>query len=671
MMLPALSLDDLAWREMVDAIRSRIAAVSDEQWTLHAPVDPGVTLLELFAYLLEQRVYWLDQVGDPLLNALIALLGAKPHFAQAATTVLEITASVGSVSKGTVFERREQALPTVLATQDDIAPLAVERIDVVGPIGTASAVIRSQPRWAMRPLTLFAADSKSGEAEVTLWLRTPPARSQWGARAGLLLDLEVPSRIAAQWQHDAVADVPPPAPMEWWYSVAGGSQRDRYAADAVDDGTQGLRRSGVVRFAIPEAWAAGEPSADGLHPFRLWLRTARASFSAPPRLQRVIANVVPAAHAVPLTVPWEDLERQIRQWLPLPGIVLQLPDSSPPLESSVALRLLGRDNVWREWRATFDFARHGPQDPVFIVDRVANMLRFGDGLTGRLPVLAGGAGAKAELRYLAGGGEAGNLGSGLRWIARPPEVAEAINPATVRGGAETETSSEARDRIVASLLEPSRAVTAADHESLAIKTPGVAIARAHAQPGFHPAFPCARIPGATTVFIVPEVPRHEGWLDSDRAVKAPMPDPGMLALVAERLDERRLIAAEVFVQAPAYVGVEATATIAGIALDHAAAEKRLRDGLTLYLDPLTGGSERKGWPFGQPVRPSEITHLLQQLMGEDADVAQVGVRLVDASRTDAPFEHCVDLPTASHELVVLRSLELRWQPRTDQTGGLR
>jgi hypothetical protein len=58
-------------------------------------------------------------------------------------------------------------------------------------------------------------------------------------------------------------------------------------------------------------------------------------------------------------------------------------------------------------------------------------------------------------------------------------------------------------------------------------------------------------------------------------------------------------------------------------------------------------------------------------MGEDADVAQVGVRLVDASRTDAPFEHCVDLPTASHELVVLRSLELRWQPRTDQTGGLR
>ena len=66
MTLQSLQLDDLNWRTMVDAIRGRIAAASDEAWTLHAAVDPGVTLLELFAYLLEQRVYWLDQVPDAL-----------------------------------------------------------------------------------------------------------------------------------------------------------------------------------------------------------------------------------------------------------------------------------------------------------------------------------------------------------------------------------------------------------------------------------------------------------------------------------------------------------------------------------------------------------------------------------------------------------------------------
>ena len=56
MTIENLRLDDLNWTDMVQAIRSRIAVVSGEDWTLHSPVDPGVTLLELFAYLLEQPV---------------------------------------------------------------------------------------------------------------------------------------------------------------------------------------------------------------------------------------------------------------------------------------------------------------------------------------------------------------------------------------------------------------------------------------------------------------------------------------------------------------------------------------------------------------------------------------------------------------------------------------
>jgi predicted phage baseplate assembly protein len=671
MMLPSLSLDDLSWRGMVDAIRSRIAAVSDEQWTLHAPVDPGVTLIELFAYLLEQRVYWLDQVSDPLINALIALLGARPRPAQAATTLLEVTTPGTSLAKGTVFERREHALPVRLATREDMALLPVERMDIAGPRGKVSAAGNSQPRWAVRPLTLLPADSTASEVEITLWLRSPPARDQWGKRATLLIDLETPSRIAAEWTRDAVPDVPVPAVLEWSYSVAGASSRQRFDDDAIEDGTQGLRRSGVVRLAIPEAWVAAQAPVDQLHPFRLWLRVERATFSAPPRLLRAIPNVVAAAHAIPVTVPWEEIDSQVREWLPLPGLSLRLSDRSPPLEPSVALRLLGRDHVWRDWIATTDFARHGPEDAVFMVDRGANVLRFGDGMTGRLPVLAAGAGVRAELRYLAGGGEAGNLGSNLRWIAASPASAEAVNPVPARGGAEAESSTEARDRIGASLADPYRAVTAADHVAIAVATEGVAVARAHAEAGFHPAFPCARIPGAMTVFIVPDVPRSDGWLDSDRAVKAPVPDSGMLERVVAQLEHRRLVTAEVFVRSPAYVAVEASATLVGAPVDRAAVEARLREGLTLYLDPLVGGTDKSGWPFGQPVRPSEITHLLQELAGDDVDAAQVGVRLADPDNPGAPFEFCVDLAIATHELVVLRSLDIRWQPRTEHTGGLR
>src|ERR1051325_10025437 len=89
--LEPVKLDDLAWNDMVLATRRRIAAASDGKWTLHAPVDPGVTLLELFAWLLEQRVYWMDQTPDALTRAALRLLGEAPHQTQCAATVMHFS----------------------------------------------------------------------------------------------------------------------------------------------------------------------------------------------------------------------------------------------------------------------------------------------------------------------------------------------------------------------------------------------------------------------------------------------------------------------------------------------------------------------------------------------------------------------------------------------------
>ena len=71
MTLAPLQLDDLTWDDMVAAIRRRIPAESAGNWTLHAPADPGITLLELFAFLTEQRLYWLDQVPDAFVVAVL------------------------------------------------------------------------------------------------------------------------------------------------------------------------------------------------------------------------------------------------------------------------------------------------------------------------------------------------------------------------------------------------------------------------------------------------------------------------------------------------------------------------------------------------------------------------------------------------------------------------
>ncbi len=685
MTLAELQLDDLNWRDMVDAIRTRIAALSNEEWTLHAPVDPGVTLLELFAHELEQRMYWLDQVSDPLIHAMIALLGAAPRGAQAASTVLEVTSSTAVLPAGTVFELREQSASVRFSSHDELACLAVERIEIGGAFGGASLAASSSPRWAMQPLTFLGANGTSAEGVITLWLREPPSPEQRAKPLALLVELDSPARIPAGWAVDAVDDVPPGARLKWSYALPGLEARP-FAPGEVEDGTLALRRSGLIRFVVPDAWQGAQAERGALIPLQLRVAAERSTFSAPPRLRRVVPNVVKAVHAEAVTVPWQQIERQVRDWLPLPRLSLALPERAPPIESSVRLRLLGRDHTWRDFLPTSDFARHGPEDAVFIVDRAANRLLFGDGLTGRLPVLAapsvpapeepagqalGTEHVKAELTYLAGGGEAGLLGSHLKWIGSASPQLEATNPVPARGGREPETAAAARDRVGASLYETYRAVTAADYETLAVDTPGIAVARAHAAVGRHPAFPCATVPGAVTVYLVPEVPRDRGWQTTDRAVQAPRADPGMLALVSRRLEERRLLTAEVSVRSAAYREVDVIATLAGLTDDRGSVGQRLREGLTAYLDALEGGETADGWPFGQPVRPSEITYRLQQLAGDDAQVAQVGVRLFEPATADAAFESCVDVRIAPHELIVLRSLALQWQDDAEPVGGLR
>ena len=664
MSIAPLLLDQLEWRAMVDTIRSRIAAVSGEEWTLHAPVDPGVTLLELFAHQLEQRSYWLDQVPDALINGLVALLGAAPRPARAATTVLAVTnAASGSVPVDSVFRVAGGKATERMATLEPLALLAVERIDLVSRFGARSVLPGPARLWPMQPLPLLPADAGESEVTMTLWLSAPP---QAVGEAALLFELDAPATIPVAWSPEAVADVPVPAPLVWSYSSGSPNGATTFADADLADSTQGLRRSGLVRFAIPADWQPAGPTSSGFHPYRLTLRCEQCSFSAPPELRRVVPNAVAAHHSVPASVDPAEIAAQLVNWLPLPGRTLVLSDSLRPLEDSVELALRGRDEVWRAWRVADDFARFWPEDPVLRVNRAFNRLEFADGLTGRLPVPSRAPGVPLTLTYRAGGGEIGNVGANLPWECDAP-VATAFNPVKADWGRESESTEALRDRVGAELFECHRAVTLADYEALAIATPGVGIARAKALAGTHPGFPCLSVPGAVGVTIVPEVPRADGWLHGQRRANRPQPDPGMLASVRAALDDARLLTAEVYVSGPVYRAIEVDAALSGAPRDLIATNARLRDGLHLFLDPLVGGADGDGWPFGHPVRPSELAHRLQELAGTDATVVRVLVRFAD---TDAAFSECSDLAIRPADLVVLGTFRPRWSPPADAKGGL-
>ena len=118
---------------------------------------------------------------------------------------------------------------------------------------------------------------------------------------------------------------------------------------------------------------------------------------------RLVPNVAVARQVQSVQPDAALIEPQLDGWLKLPGQQLALDRNLPePIEDSVQLELRELDGEWHRWRVTDDLYRHGPEDRVFVVDRPHKLLRFGNGLTGRIPVLAAPA-VSAAARYRAHG----------------------------------------------------------------------------------------------------------------------------------------------------------------------------------------------------------------------------------------------------------------------------
>src|ERR1044072_4111536 len=67
------NLDDRRYDDLLDEARSLIPSYAPE-WTNHNPSDPGVTLVELFAYLTEILVYRVNRVTDDNKRAFLKLI---------------------------------------------------------------------------------------------------------------------------------------------------------------------------------------------------------------------------------------------------------------------------------------------------------------------------------------------------------------------------------------------------------------------------------------------------------------------------------------------------------------------------------------------------------------------------------------------------------------------
>src|SRR6476646_5129027 len=84
MTLPAPNLDDRTFQDLVDEAKRMVQRRWPEWtgWTDHNVSDPGVTLIETFAYMVEQLIFRLNRVPDKNYVKFLELIGIElrpPH----------------------------------------------------------------------------------------------------------------------------------------------------------------------------------------------------------------------------------------------------------------------------------------------------------------------------------------------------------------------------------------------------------------------------------------------------------------------------------------------------------------------------------------------------------------------------------------------------------------
>src|SRR6266498_24180 len=76
MALPTPNLDDRRFQDIVDDAK-RLNPRYCPEWTDHNVSDPGVTLIELFAWMTDMLLYRVNQVPDKVYIALLDMIGVR------------------------------------------------------------------------------------------------------------------------------------------------------------------------------------------------------------------------------------------------------------------------------------------------------------------------------------------------------------------------------------------------------------------------------------------------------------------------------------------------------------------------------------------------------------------------------------------------------------------
>ncbi|MCC6190908.1 MAG: putative baseplate assembly protein [Anaerolineales bacterium] len=622
MPLPEPRLDDRRFQDIVNEAKSLIPRYCPE-WTDHNVSDPGVTMIELFAWMTDLLLYRLNRVPEKNYIRFMDLIGLRLQGATPARA--PITFWLSAAQPGPVTIPRGTEVATVRTGEQAAITFSTnEDLTIVPPSVRLAWTSPDEQNFTDQTPKLDLAS----ELFDAFQRRPQPGDALYLGFAENLSQHTLALNIDCRVEGIGVDPRDPPLVWEAWC----GEVKTWVRAELERDETGGLNQAGTVVLHLPREMAVRTLSKQRAYWLRVRLvavRPKQPPYSASPRINTIKATAIGgtawATHST--LVRNEFLGRSAGT----PGQVFRA--SNTPIlarQDGEAVEVQNENGDWISWQEVESAAASGPNDRHYVLDSVSGEVQFGPAI--RQPNGSerayGATPPKGQQirfgRYRFGGGLSGNVGANTLTVLKSsiPYVARVNNRAQAAGGLDQESLEAAKLRAPQMLRTRSRAVTAEDFEYLA-REASQSVARARciqARTDGSDAPP----PGTVEVLIVPAV--------TGRVTPQTLqPPPELIEEVRRYLDERRLLGTNLVVDSPAYVGMAVEAVV--VVHRHASADRvraQVAERLGSYVDPLGGGPEGLGWPFGRDLYLSEVLTIIQSVAGveyvQDATLYQVDLR---------------------------------------------
>lgn len=670
--LPKDNLDDRTFEDLVSECILRIPRYCPE-WTDYNPSDPGITFIELFSWLTDQMLLRFNQVPRRNYITFLELLGVRLQAPASATT--EVTFYITEPDTLPYRIPAGTEVGTERTATEEAIVFSTERDLLIGQPSLryflTARTTEDSPRVLRDSVTHQWTRHDNGEwggSEQNLFDEQPEA----GNCFYLICDPDQPLEgnvlaIAFQGLAATPAGIDPDHPPRIW-EAWNGETWQRILLQEADDFTRGFSfdrlreqsgntiQTAEIVLHLPQRWPVTVFTGyEGR-----WLRCRyiqpdqdQPGYVNSPRITslkvRAMGGTVSASHS---SVIRDELLGTSEG---IPGQRFQL-SNIPVLnrrddEYIMVTPIGGIPQTWQEVR---DFAASNPEDRHYVIDSLTGTVQFGPLIqeparlvrateersritplpaVGNYPhrrlVNADGPlekqygsipprGAEIRMRqYRSGGGSIGNVERERIKVLKTsiPYISRVINYQPARGGADQESLEQAVLRVPRTLRTRDRAVTKEDFETLTKEAAAGGVAQTMCVSPTN-----SGEAGTVTIIVVPAanteaIERGEGIPPARFEINLDLEEK-----IRNYLDNRKLLGVQIRLRGADYTGVSVQTQV-GLepTYSNPQAQEILRRQLEVmlyrFLNPITGGLDGQGWPFGRPLYTSDIVALFQQVPG--------------------------------------------------------